>query len=236
MTAVVSGPSSLVAWGMPAYRARRGTVSLLVAASIAAASQPALGANVLVAGSAPKGFVLGEYLESQTHNVTRLPFDLLPACLATYSTVWVHTANSLAAAWSDGDMVSGKGRIVVVMDSNWITWSSPEDEWVANLQRFLQSPDSDGDGTPDIDDSCTDADGFGDPFHPANTCALDACPDVAGAAPDGCAAAVPGLSAAGRVLLGLIFAALATPAARSAARRSWIGPISTRRAREQRES
>ncbi len=42
------------------------------------------------------------------------------------------------------------------------------------------SPDTDGDGLLDPDDTCTDSDrdGFGDPFQPANACAPDNCPSV----------------------------------------------------------
>src|SRR6185295_12798579 len=40
--------------------------------------------------------------------------------------------------------------------------------------------DRDADGVPDGNDTCTDTDGdgFGNPGFPANTCALDTCPDV----------------------------------------------------------
>lgn len=46
-----------------------------------------------------------------------------------------------------------------------------------------QSPDSDGDGTYDICDDCTDTDGdgFGDPGFANNTCAEDNCPDISNA-------------------------------------------------------
>ncbi len=46
-----------------------------------------------------------------------------------------------------------------------------------------ESPDSDGDGTYDLCDTCTDTDGdgFGDPGFPSNTCAEDNCPEVANA-------------------------------------------------------
>jgi hypothetical protein len=44
----------------------------------------------------------------------------------------------VAAAWRDGDMAGGRGRIVVVMDSNWPGSGDPwTDEWVVNLQHFL---------------------------------------------------------------------------------------------------
>lgn len=157
---------------------------------------------------------------------------------ATVNQLITGAGQVLAAAWSDADMVSGAGRIVVIMDSNWIGFSDEwEDEWIANLQTFLQSPDSDGDGVPDDSDPCTDTDGdgFGDPGHPANTCTLDACPSVAGVAPDGCVAAIPALSAGGRALLGLILLVLATPVARSAVGRIRIGSSASRRDRERPE-
>ena len=44
----------------------------------------------------------------------------------------------VAAAWRDSDMAGGKGRIVVVMDSNWAGTGDPwTDEWVVNLEHFL---------------------------------------------------------------------------------------------------
>jgi len=323
---------------MASLRTRRGILPLIAVAAIAATSQPALGANVLVAGSAPGASTIKVYLESLGHSVTYFSVDTLPTSLAPYSAVWVHTTNSLgvdnllrleafvesgrgvyingehglccaeasangdllvdltvagsgsiivgggfssgslngspnatavggitqtpyapphmalagagnilgvaagnqlitsagnvlAAAWSDADMASGAGRIVIVMDSNWIAsgdiWV---DEWVANLQHFLQGPDSDGDGIPDVTDSCTDSDddGFGDPGHPIDTCDPDACPSVPGVAPDGCAVAVPALSAGWRLLLGVILVAVASPPTRAAVRRIGIDPAAKR--------
>jgi len=64
---------------------------------------------------------------------------------------------------------------------------------VNNIPDVCESPDTDGDGTADICDTCTDTDGdgFGDPGFAVNTCPEDGCPaDAAKHAPGVCGCGV----------------------------------------------
>lgn len=64
---------------------------------------------------------------------------------------------------------------------------------VNNIPDVCESPDTDGDGTADICDTCTDTDGdgFGDPGFALNTCPEDGCPaDAAKSDPGVCGCGV----------------------------------------------